>query len=208
MKGQPARFESIGNRLGFRVIEENDRSVRLAWQGPRFPAFLCLGVAALLLFVSLPILQALRLRGFVGPAGSLWYFPVMNLVLFGISLYLILQRRTIVIDSVAQKLTLTRRTLHQTDLLSVGYNEIDKVALALDDVYTGFAVAGSSAAQGFPVPSLRVVLSDGKSILLDRGNRRRLAEIGKKISLRLDKPLIIDAGLTLTARSAAAQRHG
>jgi hypothetical protein len=197
MEGQPARFESIGNRLGFRIVEENSRWLRLAWQAPRFPAFLCLGIAVLLLFVSVPIIQALKLRGFVGPAGSLWYFPLMNLVLFGISLYLIFQRRTIVIDSVAQKVTLTRRTLRHSDVLSLGYNEIDKVQLALDEVYSGFSVAGSSAAQSFPVPSLRLILTDGKSILLDRGNRRKLAELGKKISERLKQALTIDPAIAL-----------
>jgi hypothetical protein len=197
MEGQPARFESIGSRLGFQIVEENGRSLRLVWQGPRFPAFLCLGVALLLLFVSAPIIQALRLRGFVGPAGSLWYFPLMNLVLFGIALYLISQRRTIVIDSAAQKITLTRRTLRQTDVLSLGYDEVDRVELGLDAVYSGFAVAGSSAAQNFPVPSLRVIVTDGKSILLDRGSRRKLAEVGKKISERLNKPLRIDPAIAL-----------
>lgn len=197
MKGEPARFESIGNRLGFRVVQENNQVVKLTWQGPRFPAFLCLGIATLLLFVSLPILQALRLRGFAGPAASLWYFPLMNFILFGISFYLILQRRTIVIDGALQKVTLTRRTLHQVDRLSMGYDEIAKIQLGLDAVYSGFAVAGSSAAQSFPVPSLRAVLRDGESILLDRGSKRKLAELGRKISVRLGKPLTIDPALAV-----------
>jgi hypothetical protein len=197
MEGQPAQFESIGNRLGFRVVDEDRRRLKLAWQGPRFPAFLCLGIAVLLLFVSVPILQALHLRGFVGPAGSLWYFPIMNLVLFGIALYLISQRRTIVIDSAAQKITLTRRSLHRTNVLSLDYSEIDKVELALDEVYSGFSVAGSSAAQSFPVPSLRVVAADGRSILLDRGNKSKLADLGKRISGRLEKPLAINPAVVL-----------
>lgn len=192
MKGEPARFESIGNRLGFRVVQENNQVVKLTWQGPRFPAFLCLGIATSLLFISVPILQALHVRGFAGPAASLWYFPLMNFILFGISFYLILQRRTIVIDGALQKLTLTRRTLHQIDRLLIGYDEIAKIQLGLDPVYSGFAVAGSSAAQSFPVPSLRVVLSGGDSILLDRGSKRKLAELGRKISERLGKPLTID----------------
>ena len=121
----------------------------------------------------------------------------MNLVLFGIALYLIFQRRTVVIDSTAQKITLTRRTLRQSEVLSLDYNETDRIELGLDAVYSGFAVAGSSAAQSFPVPSLRVVSTDGKSILLDRGNRRNLAEIGKKISTRLNRPLKIDPAIAL-----------
>ena len=85
MIGDPQEFEAIGNRLGFRPVEETPRKLLLRWQGARFPAFLCLGIAILLLFVSVPIVEALRLRGFVGPAGSLWYFPLMNLILFGIA---------------------------------------------------------------------------------------------------------------------------
>ena len=99
MEGNPAQFEAIGNRLGFRVAEESDRELCLVWQGPRFPAFLCLGIALLLLSVSLPILYAIYLNGFVGAAGSLWYFPLMNLILFGISFYLLSQKRTIIIDN-------------------------------------------------------------------------------------------------------------
>jgi hypothetical protein len=82
-------------------------------------------------------------------------------------------------------------------VLSLGYDEIDKVELALDEVYSGFSVAGSSAAQSFPVPSLRVIVTDEKSILLDRGSRRNLAEVGKKISERLNKPLRIDPAIAL-----------
>ncbi len=99
MIGNPAQFEAIGNRLGFQAQRQTPQKLLFLWQGPRFPAFLCLGIALLLLFVSVPILEALRQRGFVGPAGSLWYFPLMNLVLFGISIFLITQRRTIEIDN-------------------------------------------------------------------------------------------------------------
>src|SRR6266436_7138836 len=110
MKGNPTRFEAIGNRLGFRIAEETDQQLHLVWQGPRFPAFLCLSIAFLLLFVSLPIMYAIYLNGFVGAAGSLWYFPLMNLVLFGISLYLLSQKRTIIIDNSAQRVTLKKRS--------------------------------------------------------------------------------------------------
>jgi hypothetical protein len=197
MEGQPSQFESIGNRLGFRVLEENSRWLKLAWQGPRFPAFLCLGIALLLLFVSVPIVFALRLRGFVGPAGALWYFPIMNLILWGISLYLITQRRAILIDSAAQKVTLTRRSMYRVHVLSLSYSEIEKLELALDQVYSGFSVAGSSAAQSFPVPSLRLVAAGEKSILLDRGSRRKLTDLGKKLSERLIKPLTIDPAIAI-----------
>ncbi len=192
MEGNPTQFEAIGNRLGFRILEETDKKLSLVWQGPRFPAFLCLGIALLLLSVSLPILYAIYLNGFVGAAGSLWYFPLMNLILFGISFYLLSQKRTIIIDNSAQQVTLKKRSLYQTTLLSVGYFEIKTLKLGVDQVYSGFAVAGSSSAQAFPVPSLRLLAQGGKSILLDRGSLKRLEELGRRVSNRLNKPLEVD----------------
>jgi hypothetical protein len=192
MEGNPTQFEAIGNRLGFRILEETDKKLSLVWQGPRFPAFLCLGIALLLLSVSLPILYAIYLKGFVGAAGSLWYFPLMNLILFGISFYLLSQKRTIIIDNSAQQVTLKKRSLYQTTLLSVGYLEIKTLKLGVDQVYSGFAVAGSSSAQAFPVPSLRLFAQGGKSILLDRGSLKRLEELGRRVSNRLNKPLEVD----------------
>jgi hypothetical protein len=88
-----------------------------------------LGIALLLLFISVPIVEALRLRGFVGPAGSLWYFPVMNLILFGISVFLITQRRTIEVDSEARRMTLRRQSLYRTISFTASYEEIDKLTL-------------------------------------------------------------------------------
>jgi hypothetical protein len=193
MEGNPTQFEAIGNRLGFRVLEETDKKLSLVWQGPRFPAFLCLGIALLLLSVSLPILYAIYLNGFVGAAGSLWYFPLMNLILFGISFYLLSQKRTIIIDNSAQQVTLKKRSLYQTTLLSVAYLEIKRLKLGVDQVYSGFALAGSSSAQTFPVPSLRLFAQGGESILLDRGSLRRLEELGRRVSGRLNKPLEVDS---------------
>ncbi len=195
MEGNPTQFEAIGNRLGFRTAEETDKQLRLVWQGPRFPAFLCLGIACLLLFISVPILYAIYLNGFVGAAGSLWYFPFMNVVLLGIAVYLLSQKRTIVIDNAAQQVTLKKRSLGQNTSLSVPYPEIERLALGIDQVYSGFAVAGSSSAQSFPVPSLRLFATGGESILLDRGSLRKLEELGRRVSTRLDKPLDVDAQL-------------
>jgi hypothetical protein len=192
MEGNPTQFEAIGNRLGFRILEETDKKLSLVWQGPRFPAFLCLGIALLLLSVSLPILYAIYLNGFIGAAGSLWYFPLMNLILFGISFYLLSQKRTIIIDNAVQQVILKKRSLYQTTLLSVAYLEIKRLKLGVDQVYSGFAVAGSSSAQTFPVPSLRLFAQGGESILLDRGSLRRLEELGRRVSSRLNKPLEID----------------
>jgi len=60
MEGKPDQFEAMGSRLGFRIAEEDQEKLRLVWRGARFPAFLCLGIALALLFLSLPTLEAVR----------------------------------------------------------------------------------------------------------------------------------------------------
>jgi len=192
MIGDPAQFETIGNRLGFEIVENTREKLRLVWQGARFPAFLCLGIALLLLFVSVPIVEALRLRGFAGPAGALWYFPLMNFILFAIALFLVTQRRVIELDSRARQVILRRHSLYRSIVLSASYDEIDKFKLGFDQVYSGFALGGSTAAQKFSVPALRMVLRDGAAVLLDRGSVRKLRELGKLASELLSRPLEID----------------
>jgi hypothetical protein len=195
MEGYPAEFEAIGNRLGFRVLEESPARLALVWKGPRFPAFLCLGIALLLLLISVPIAQAIYLNGLSSRAASLWYFPLMNVVLFGIAVYLLAQQRTIVIDSVSRTVSLRKGHLLKSLSLTLAFNEIDSVKLVRDQVYSGFAVAGSSAAQSFPVPSLRLAISGGHSVLLDRGGASRLQELGEKIARRLGMDLEKDPAL-------------
>jgi len=195
MIGNPAQFEALGNRLGFRVVEQTPHKLRLLWQGARFPAFLCLGIALLLLFVSVPIVQALQLRGFVGPASSLWYFPLMNVVLFGIAIFLITQRRVIEIDNQARQITLRRQSLSRAIVLTATFQEIREIRLGVDKIQSGFAVAGSTAAEKFPVPALRILFGTGDTVLLDRGSFRRLNETGRLVSERLEKPLVVDARL-------------
>jgi len=189
MEGRPSDFEAIGNRLGFRIAQANERYLKLSWQGPKFPAFLCLAIALALIFVSLPIIEAIRIRGLVGPAASLWYFPLMNLILFGISLYLLSLRRTIIFDASSESVILLRQSLFSKKSLHLPYGDIRAVKLGLDQVYSGFAMAGSSAAQTFPVPALRFTTGEGQSVLLDRGNRRHLEALAKLICERLQKPL-------------------
>ena len=193
MQGNPAEFEAIGSRLGFRVAHGQEDRLELIWQGPRFPALLCLGIALLLLFVTIPIAEAIRTRGFAGPAASLWYFPLMNLILLGISFYLLSQKRTIVIDGLSRRVTLSRRSLRRRILLTVDFAEIEKLKLGADQVYSGFAVAGSSAAQRFPVPSLRLIIKGGASVLLDRGGFKRLETLGRKIGEKIHQPLEVAA---------------
>jgi hypothetical protein len=192
MIGDPAQFETIGNRLGFEIVENTREKLCLVWHGARFPAFLCLGIALLLLFVSVPIIEALRLRGFTGPAGALWYFPLMNLILFAIALFLVTQRRVIEIDSRARQVILRRHSLYRSITLRASYDEIDKFKLGFDQVYSGFALGGSTAAQKFLVPALRMVLRDGAAVLLDRGSVRKLRELGKLASELLSRPLEIE----------------
>ncbi|HXT54843.1 MAG TPA: hypothetical protein VN826_10110, partial [Candidatus Eisenbacteria bacterium] len=179
-------------RLGFEIVENTREKLRLVWHGARFPAFLCLGIAVLLLFVSVPIIEALRVRGFAGPAGALWYFPVMNFILFAIALFLVTQRRVIELDSRARQVILRRHSLYRSIVLSASYDEIDKFKLGFDQVYSGFALGGSTAAQKFSVPALRMVLRDGAAVLLDRGSVRKLRELGKLASELLSRPLEIE----------------
>lgn len=204
MIGDPAQFEAIGNRLGFTVVEETPEKLRLRWQGARFPAFLCLGIALMLLFVSIPIIQALLLRGFVGPAGSLWYFPLMNFVLFGISFFLVTQRRTIEIDGTTGEVMLRRLSLYRLTVLKISFEEIARVTLSNDQVSSGFAVGGSTAAQSFPVPALRLIFTDGESVLLDRGSLRRLRNLGTLVSQRVRKRLEVDPELPTGASGSPA----
>ena len=195
MRGDPARFEALGSRLGFRVTEDNAERLKLEWRGARFPAYLCFGIAVALLFLSIPIVQAIRIRGFVGPAGSLWYFPLMNLVLFGIGSFLVMLKRTIVFDHAARAVLLTKRTLFRTFHLNLSYDDVEKICLSIDQVYSGFGVAGSTAAESFPVPSLRLRTNEGETVLLDRGSKRRLESLGKQISDRLQKFFEVDEAL-------------
>ncbi|MGH7887001.1 MAG: hypothetical protein ACREPG_03980 [Candidatus Binatia bacterium] len=192
MIGDPAQFEALGNRLGFHIVEETPEKLKLIWQGARFPAFLCLGIALLLLFVSVPIVLALLQRGFVGPASSLWYFPLMNLVLFGIAFFLVTQRRTIEIDGKTGQVTLQRLSLYRSTVLKVNFDEIERLTLSNDQVPGGFAVGGSTAAQSFPIPALRLIFVNGENVLLDRGSLRRLRDFAKRVSERVEKPLDID----------------
>jgi hypothetical protein len=192
MIGDPAQFETIGNRLGFEIAENTPEKLRLVWRGARFPAFLCLGMAIFLLLVSVPIVEALRLRGFTGPAAALWYFPLMNLILFAIAFFLVTQRRVIEVNSRACQVTLRRHSLYRSIVLSASYDEIDRLKLGFDEVYSGFALGGSTAAQKFSVPALRMVLRDGAAVLLDRGSARKLKELGKLASDLLSRPLEIE----------------
>lgn len=202
MEGNPAEFEAVGSRLGFRVETEDREKISLIWRGPRFPAFLCLGIAITLLFISVPIVEAIRQRGFTGPAASLWYFPMMNLILLGIAVFLISLRRTILFDHRQKRIILRKSHMLRSARLDLLYDEVMSLRLGADQVYSGFAVAGSSAAEKFPVPSLRLALRNGQTALLDRGGARRLEDLGRRLSAAVGKPLQVNELKRMTAKSA------
>ena len=171
MQGQPHHFESIGSRLGFQIREETPQRLFLTWQGTRFPGWLCLGLALLLLFLSVPILQAIKLQGFGSRVGALWYFPLMNFLLLGIGAFLVSVRRSITLDRHFCRILLTKETLVSRRVLQLDFPEIVSLKVGADQVYSGAGVAGSTVGQSFfPVQSLRIVLGGGETVLLDRGS--------------------------------------
>ncbi len=190
MTGDPRHFESIGSRLGFRAEPSADGEISLVWRGGRFPAVLCLGLAAFLLLLSVPVFLAIRTQGLDSAVGNLWYFPTMNVVLFGVALFLLTLKRVIRIDRRAGKVYMTRSSLLMRRRLTVEFDEVRALRVADDQVYSGFAVAGSTAGQKwFPARSLRLLLSGSQSVLLDRGGSRRLEELAARIGRFMDKPV-------------------
>lgn len=190
MTGDPRHFESIGNRLGFRATPSGEDEINLVWRGGRFPALLCLGIACFLLLLSVPVFLAILAQGLDSPVGNLWYFPAMNVVLFGVVLFLLTLKRAIRIDRRAGKVYLTRSSLLMRRRLTVEFEEVRALSLVEDQVYSGFAVAGSTAGQkSFPARSLRLLMSGSQSVLLDRGGGRRLDELAGRIGRFMDKPV-------------------
>lgn len=121
----------------------------------------------------------------------MWYFPMMNLILLFIALFLLSLKRTVLFDHKERRVVLHKRSLFRANRLCVDYDEVTALRLGMDQVYSGFAVAGSTSAQTYPVPSLRLVLTGGETVLLDRGGMRRLEALGKRLSGHLGKPLLI-----------------
>jgi hypothetical protein len=190
MQGQPHHFESIGSRLGFEIREETPQRLFLSWQGARFPGWLCLGLALSLLFLSVPILQAIRLQGFDSRVGALWYFPLMNFLLLGIGAFLVSVRRSVTFDRQSGRILLLKETLVSRCVLQLDFSEIATLQVGADQLYSGPAVAGSTVGQSFfPVQSLRLVLNGGETVLLERGSRGKVENLGERLSIFLEKPL-------------------
>jgi len=97
----------------------------------------------------------------------------MNLILFGIAFFLLTQRRTIEIDPSAGRLSLRRQSLYRSVGFTAAGSEIAGVTLGIDRVYSGFALGGSTAAERFPVPALRLELSPPRRA---RARVRRMQE--------------------------------
>jgi hypothetical protein len=72
-----------------------------------------------------------------------------------------------------------------------GLNEIADLRLGTDAVYSGIAVAGTTQGQShFPAFSLRLRLTEGGTVLLDRAGTKRLENLAECLSRVLDKPII------------------
>ncbi|MGH7829649.1 MAG: hypothetical protein ACREP8_05680 [Candidatus Binatia bacterium] len=193
MEGDPRHFESIGNRLGFRIAQKGAETLYWVWCGARFPGLLCLGISLGLLFLAVPIVEAIRLQGLSSRVGSLWYFPLMNLVLLGVAVFLLSLKRTVVLDRASGKVFLTKRSVFGRRGLVVDFAEVVSLRLGTDQVYSGFAVAGSTAGvKSFPAASLRLLLSNGETVLLDRGGRKRLGEMAERMSVFIGKPVTVE----------------
>jgi hypothetical protein len=197
MQGDPRHFESVGSRFGFQVEADTPEELRLVWRGSRFPAFLCLGISLALLFLSVPIAQAIALHGLASRVGSLWYFPVMNLVLFGVAIFLISLNRRVRVERKARLFSLSKGSLFGSRKLVAGANEIADLRLGTDAVYAGIGVAGTTQGQSyFPALSLRLRLIEGPTVLIDRAGTKRLENLAQCLSRALDKPIVREEGQT------------
>jgi len=190
MEGDPRHFESFISHLGFQIHQEDSYGIRLVWRGTRYPGFLCLGLSLALLFLSVPVLRAILIRGMDSTAMSLWYFPTMNLILFCVALFLLSLNRTTVIDPRSKRVLLSKRSMLKRRSLAVPFGEIAGLRVGTDMVYSGLAVAGSTMGQSrFPTASLRLTLKGGETVLLDRGSKQKIHDLALRINRFLDKPI-------------------
>ncbi len=190
MEGDPRHFESFISHLGFQIHREDSYGIRLVWHGARYPGLLCLGLSLALLFLSVPVLRAILIRGMDSTAMSLWYFPAMNLILFCVALFLLSLNRTTVIDRRSKRVLLSKRSILKRRSLAVAFGEIAALRVGTDMVYSGFAVAGSTMGQSrFPTASLRLSLKGGETVLLDRGSKQKIHDLALRINRFLDKPI-------------------
>jgi len=190
MEGDPRHFESFISHLGFQIHQEDSYGVSMVWRGTRYPGFLCLGLCLALLFLSVPVVQAILIRGMDSTAMSLWYFPTMNLILFCVAIFLLSFNRTTVIDQRSKRVLLSKRSILKRRSLAVPFGEIAALRVGTDMVYSGLAVAGSTMGQSrFPTASLRLTLKGGETVLLDRGSKQKVHDLALRINRFLDKTI-------------------
>lgn len=190
MRGNPADFEFPGNRLGLALEEKSESRLVLVWRGSRFPGLLCLGISAALLLLSVPVLQAIVSDGWQSRISGLWYFPLMNAALFCIGLFLVSLKRTVVVDGKGRRLELEKKSLIGSRRLSLEFADVAALRVGTDQVYSGARVAGSTVGERFfPASSLRAVLADGGTVLLDRGSRRKMEALAETLGPYLEKPV-------------------
>jgi len=114
----------------------------------------------------------------------------MNGVLLGVVAFLLSLKRTILVDRTAGKIWLTKRNLWSRRQLIVDFDEVEAIRLGNDQVYSGFAVAGSTAgAKSFPALSLRLILPDSQSVLVERGAGRTTRELATRLGEFMEKPV-------------------
>ena len=122
---------------------------------------------------------------------SLWYFPMMNLVLLGIGIYLLSLRRQIVFEKNTKLIMFEKIDLFRRPTLRLRFDEVKRAEVALDLVQVGFTLMGKTDNEGYPIPAIRLVLHSGKTLLVERGKKNRVVELGEKISRVVDCPFSV-----------------
>jgi hypothetical protein len=113
----------------------------------------------------------------------------MNLIPLGIAVFLFSVKRTILFDRPGRKIVLIKRSIFRKMSFCAGYDEVTALRFGADHVYSGFALSSSSAAETYSVPSLRLVLNSGGTVLLDRGGKNRLENLAERLASFIDKRL-------------------
>ena len=114
----------------------------------------------------------------------------MNLILFCVGAFLLSLKRSILMDQRSRRVRISKRSLWNHREIVIGFAEIDGLQIGTDLVYSGPALAGSTVGQRFfPATSLRLVLADGATVLLDRGGKGRIRDLALRLKEILHKPV-------------------
>ena len=139
-------------------------SIRLLWRGPRFPAFLCLGIALLLLLISVPIVRSHSHSWFRWPGGIALVFSADESDSVRHCVFLLTQRRTIEIDPGAGRLSLRRqKPLSVCRLYGDGQRDpLESPSVSIASTAVSRWV-GRPPRSAFQLPALRLELSSGET---------------------------------------------